>query len=225
VTRSAAGCRIYVPPVVNDESDCLGRVLNDDGTFTIRMTLGQGLGDAMVSVGEVLSTVAPTDEIADFAQAHETDGNTESSSRQLPVVPVGDVPLNPELLIELPVTFDEPCGPTPEPGTIPVPNQVVALVDEWGRDTCVINEVCAMIEDMARPWSPYRAFEAASAQFPNIDRAALRLAVMAVLMGQRRCVNRMINAGLASGAQRDENGATYLELNNACADDYRNSYY
>jgi len=81
-----------------------------------------------------------------------------------------------------------------------------------------------MIEGMAHPWSAYRVFEAASARFPNIDRAALGLAVMAVLMGQLRCVNQMTNAGLASGSRRDENGATYLELNNACADDYRNSY-
>jgi len=111
-----------------------------------------------------------------------------------------------------------------EAGTMVALNQVTVLVDEWGRDTCIINEVCAMIEGMAHPWSAYRAFEAATARFPNIHRAALRLAVMAVLMGQRRCVNRMTIASLASGSRRDEDGATYLEFNNACADDYRNSY-
>jgi len=77
---------------------------------------------------------------------------------------------------------------------------------------------------MLRPWSTYRAFEAASARFPNIERGVLRFAVMAVLMGQRRCLNRLTNAGLGAGSRREENGATYIELNNACADDYRNFY-
>jgi len=90
----------------------------------------------------------------------------------------------------------------------PEPVRVIVLVDEWGRDTCANNEVCELLESMPRPWSTYRAFEAASAQFLNIDRAALRLAVMAVLMGQRRCVNRITVAGIGS----------------VCAEDYRNSY-
>jgi len=81
-----------------------------------------------------------------------------------------------------------------------------------------------MIEALPRPWSAYSAFEAASAQFPNIDRTALRMTVMALLMGQRRCVNRLTTTGLTTGPRRDENGAAYVELNNACADDYRNSY-
>jgi len=81
-----------------------------------------------------------------------------------------------------------------------------------------------MIERMPRPWSAYRAFEAAFARFPNIERGALRLAVMAVLMGQRRCVNRLTSAGLRAGSRRDDDGATYIELNSACADEYRNSY-
>jgi len=90
----------------------------------------------------------------------------------------------------------------------PDPIRVGVLVDEFGRDTCVVNEVCQLLEDMPRPWSAYRAFEAATARFPNIDRAALRLTVLAVLMGQRCCANRMTTAG----------------LNSACGDDYRNSY-
>jgi len=117
-----------------------------------------------------------------------------------------------------------PLVPTLGTDTNPAPTQTIVLVDEWGRDTCVINEVCELIETMPRPWSAYRAFEAASARFPNIKRGALRLAVMAVLMGQRRCVNRLTNAGLVAGWCRDNNGATYIELNNACADEYRNSY-
>jgi len=56
------------------------------------------------------------------------------------------------------------------------------------------------------------------------ENAALRLTTMAVLVGQRRCITRMTNAGMQSGPRRNENGPIYLELNNACADEYRNSY-
>jgi len=43
-------------------------------------------------------------------------------------------------------------------------------------------------------------------------------------MAVRKPFNRLTNAGLVAGSRRDENGATYIELNNVCADDYRNSY-
>jgi len=102
--------------------------------------------------------------------------------------------------------------------------RVIVVEDEFGGDTCVVNEVCQMIEAMPQPWSAYRAFEAAIARFTNIDRAALRLTVLAVLMGQRRCINRMTIAAMESGLRRDEDGSIYLELNNACANEYRNSY-
>jgi len=42
VTRSAGGCRVYVPSVRDDRGDCPGRVLNDDGTFATFVTIGQG---------------------------------------------------------------------------------------------------------------------------------------------------------------------------------------
>jgi len=101
--------------------------------------------------------------------------------------------------------------------------RVIVVEDEFGRDTCVVNEVCQMIEAMPQPWSAYRAFEAAIARFPNIDRAAIRLTVLAVLMGQCRCINRMTTAGMQSGPRRDEDGSIYLELDNACANEYSNS--
>jgi len=69
------------------------------------------------------------------------------------------------------------------PVPIPESTRIIVFVDEFGRDTCVVNEVFQMIEDMPQPWSAYRAFEAGIARYPNIDRAALRLTVLAVLMG------------------------------------------
>jgi len=41
VTRSAAGCRIYIPPKTDEGDDCPMRVLNDDDTFTQRIAVGQ----------------------------------------------------------------------------------------------------------------------------------------------------------------------------------------
>jgi len=128
------------------------------------------------------------------------------------------------LITELPVSVATLSFESIHPNANPLPTPVIVLVDEWGRDTCIINEVCELIEAMPHPWSAYRAFKAASARFPNIDRAALRLAVMAVLMGQRRCVNRLTTAGLLGGPRRDEDGAAYIELNNACANEYRYSF-
>jgi len=250
VTRSAAGCRVYIPPMIDDKSDCPDRILNDDGTCVTSITVGQGSEDSIETVRGDIAIMATTDGMATFAATCETNGNLETSSRHLPVIPVKDVPSTPEPFLEPTVALDNlresapatglgtftlpvsvvPSNTatllalTPETGTVAAPTQVVVLVNEWGRDTCIITEVCAMIEEMACPWSAYRAFEAASARFPNIDCAALCLAVMAVLMGQRRCVNRITNAGLASGSRRDVNGATYIKLNNACGDDYRNSY-
>jgi len=41
VTRSAGGCRVYVPTNNSEMEDILGRILNDDGTVIQKVTLGQ----------------------------------------------------------------------------------------------------------------------------------------------------------------------------------------
>jgi len=235
VTRSAGGCRVYVPTGGDTENDCPGRILNDDGTIITTVTVGQ---EEDILPGSPERNIARDRESsAEDAVLGETptDATAIAASSQLPPVP-----------------SPQPLGSTPDPSNVqtlgnrhrvdtlsgtdlsgiidgvadatgigavvpllrspvvlePEPVRVIVLVDEWGRDTCVINEICELLESMPRPWSTYRAFEVAFAQFPNIDRAALRLAVMAVLMGQRRCVNRVTMAGIGS----------------ACAEDYRNSY-
>jgi len=106
VTRSAAGCRVYIPPMFDDKSDCPGRILNDDGTCNTRITVGQSSGDAIEGEGEILLMTAATDGIVGFAQTRETDDNPGSSSGRLPVAPVGDVLSIPEPFIEPTVTLD-----------------------------------------------------------------------------------------------------------------------
>jgi len=46
VTRSAAGCRIYIPPITDEGDDCPMRVLKDDGTIRQTITVGQEEGIA-----------------------------------------------------------------------------------------------------------------------------------------------------------------------------------
>jgi len=244
VTRSAAGCRIYLPTKRDDRIEYPGRILNDDGTIAKKLTVGQEEAVVVDEGGEVDAPVrAPV--IATVSRNAMSDSRTDddvSSITHHPdvagmgVEPAGTVHRRPEMTstpsCPLQLGRNPECsGNLPEPpvargGIVATaePSQVIVLFDEFGRDTCVVNEICQMIEGMPRPWSAYRAFGAAIAQFPNIDRAALRLTVLAVLMGQRRCINRMTMAGMLSGPRCDEDGEIYLELNNSCADEYRNSF-
>jgi len=234
-TRSAAGCCVYVPTVKNDGGDWLGRVLNDDGTFTARVTINQDEEPGTIGVEELVSGALSTTEAfvshrvmtsEDTSAVPTSPVMSSLSSAQFtstpdpilhPPIDVYTVPeemSTPDLLARVEYVPDVPAciAEAPVAGRSSTPDHesthVVVLVDEFGRDTCVVNEVCQMMEEMPRPWSAYRVFEAATARFPNIDRAALRLTVLAVLMGQRRCINRVTMAG----------------INSTSADDYRNSY-
>jgi len=39
VMRSAAGCRVYIPPIADDRDDCPGCIVDEDGTFTARIAV------------------------------------------------------------------------------------------------------------------------------------------------------------------------------------------
>jgi len=219
VTRSAAGCRVYISPITDVGEDCPGCVLNVNGTFTERITVGQEeevvmeieeevpliiVGATEVSVDlESPARVVPTPAVSNVTPT--------GSPRRLftePIVVVnpriGSMPVFDSLLHTEPGSDPSahtvnPMFSTPGTDTIYAPTQVIVLVDDWGHDIFVINKVCELIETMPRPWSAYRAFEAASTRFLNIERGALRLAETAVLMGQRRCVNRLTNARWMAG--------------------------
>jgi len=51
ITRSAGGCRVYVPPIVDDGTECPMRVLNDDGSIRRTETVGQGGGFTVAGEG------------------------------------------------------------------------------------------------------------------------------------------------------------------------------
>jgi len=185
VTRSAAGCRIYVPPITDGGDECPGRVLNDDGTIRQIVTVGQE-EEVVTEIGVEAPLI--------FVEAANVSVDFKSPARAVPTLAISDVivVMNPRLgsiagVDTLPHTEPvsdlsshavAPTFSTSGTNTMSAPAQVIVLVDEWGRDTCVINEVCEFLETMPRPWSAYRAFEATSSRFPNIDRGALRLAVM-----------------------------------------------
>jgi len=233
----------------DDNVEYPGQILNGtidgtDGTIAKKLTVGQKENVVVDESGEVDAAVrAPI--IATVLRNTMSDSRTDDDVSSITHHPdVSVMGVEPTVIVHRrpEITSTPSCPPQlgrnpegsgnmTEPPVARVgitataePSRVIVLVDEFGRDTCVVNEVCQMIEKMPRPWSAYRAFEAAIARFPNIDRSALCLTVLAVLMGQRRCINRMITAGMQSGPRRDEDGKIYLELNNACADEYRNSF-
>jgi len=218
VTRSATGCRVYLPPVGDGENQSRkqGYKLSGNLVETVggnRESSGEDViwngipGNAAATIESSETAPVPSSFLL-TSTPDPCDVQTVGNRCRLDTLPKPDF-FGPNEVVS---------NATDRLAVIPVmrntvvlepePVRVIVLVDEWGRDTCVINEICELLESMPRPWSAYRAIEAASAQFPNIDRAALRLALMAVLMGQRRCVNRITTAGIGS----------------ACADDYRNSY-
>jgi len=236
ITRSAAGCRVYILNTGSDKGDYPGRVLNDDGTFAVKVTMGQDCEPRVDEEGEIATSACNVNKICgprDAMSGEKTKFIPPSPS--MPALSLSIITSTPDPVLYSTIAPRSQHGVTSTTDflfqTEDVPelpaggadgsvvmnpsasetNRVreVVLIDEFGRDTCIVNEVCQLLEDMPRLWSAYRAFEAVhTARFPNIDRAALRLTVLAVLMGQRRCAIRMTTAG----------------LNSACADDYRNSY-
>jgi len=64
VKRSAARCRVYIPPMVDDKSDCPDRIMNDDGTCTTRITVGQGSEEVTETAREDYSIIEATAAVA-----------------------------------------------------------------------------------------------------------------------------------------------------------------
>jgi len=197
VTRSARGCRVYLPTGEDGENDCPGRILNDDGTIITTVTVGQK-EDILPGTPE-RNVARDRESLVGDVVLGETAGDVSAiaASSELQPVPSSQLltstpdPLDVQTLGSrrrvdtlLETNFSGIIDGVPDAtgsGAVvpamrdpvvlePEPVRVIVLVDEWGRDTCVINEICELLESMPRPWSAYRAFKAAFAQFPNIDR-------------------------------------------------------
>jgi len=173
VTRSAAGCRVYIPPPVGDEKEGPGRVLYPDGTIIGKLTLAQE-GEAVAGGQEGVRVV---DNVAAEMVVPLNEVTNESGGiLVLPTIPVlasslvRPLPalcIRPAEMIEPPTAFtasatvsskrcpdaDMPVSVIVLPATVAVsiPARVIPAIDEWGRDTCVINEVYELIEKMPQP--------------------------------------------------------------------------
>jgi len=66
ITRSAAGCRVYIPTTRNDNSDCPGRVLNDDGTFAVKVTVGQDCEPRIDEEGVIAASIRNVSEFCEL---------------------------------------------------------------------------------------------------------------------------------------------------------------
>jgi len=102
VTRSAAGCRVYIPLTSGDKDDYLGSVLNDDGTFAKKVTLGQenesvtesGRGILPIS-NEPTGTVVPPPETPEKSVDTEIPAIVVPASTVFSVAPVPDLHVEP----------------------------------------------------------------------------------------------------------------------------------
>jgi len=221
-----------VPFGRDGSGDCPGSALNDDGTLATFVTIGQECPDEQAEIAttkdpcrervvegavdvEANVVVAPTGLLTTEQSLLRPAAMTASPrapvvdfQKRLMSMPISDTPNQPGCNTEYLPTMEGVSTASSASFATSEPIRIVVVIDEFGRDTCIVDEVCQMIKDMPRPWSAYRVFEAATARFPNIDRATLRMTVLAVLMGQRRCAIKMTTAG----------------INSACADAYRNSF-
>jgi len=71
--------------MAGDKDDCPGRIVNNDGTFTAKITVGQEDEDVTETEGEVLLIVDEAIEaIANLDEAPETNVDLETPARVLP---------------------------------------------------------------------------------------------------------------------------------------------
>jgi len=63
ITRRAARCRVYIPNTGSDKGDCPGRVLNDDGTFAVKVAIGQDCHARMDEEGEIATGACNVNEV------------------------------------------------------------------------------------------------------------------------------------------------------------------
>jgi len=101
---------------------------------------------------------------------------------------------------------------------------VVTNINEWGRHGIIIAEIHKVLATMEPPWGSLCVFEAVARPFPEVDRTALQMTVLAVLMTQRQCVRELTLAGARRGPRRDEHGEVFIELDLVYANRYSDSY-
>jgi len=184
VWRSAAGCRVYVPRMDGDVADYPGGILNNNGTIAVKVTEGQEDKQTVERGGEIDSTIGAGTEVVPPLE-DSTEADPLSTSAPFPATSAPDLPVegavasNNRPEVALVADFEIQGNPISGPSIGAVARSdattgtdafiaqtpTIVLIDEWGRDTCVINEICALIEAKPQPWSAYRVFEAASARF------------------------------------------------------------
>jgi len=175
VTRSASECRVYLPPVGDGEDECSGRILNEDWTIRTKITINQeceplsgnqveAVAGARASAGEILildgvsgeaanpitsSKFAPVPSSFPFTLTPDPlDAQTVGTHRRVDTFPNSDFTFLTDVFPDAPDRVA--IVPVVESTLIlkPEPVRIIVLVDEWGRDTCVINEICELLESM-----------------------------------------------------------------------------
>jgi len=116
------------------------------------------------------------------------------------------------------------AGMTAVAPTVPTDGQANMMrpyvADGWTRDAHMVEGIFQIIEGMEPPWVTMNVLDTAVVRFPNIDPETLRLAIMTVMITQRRCVVRLTRAGLRLGPRTDRDGNAFVELDLDYADRY-----
>jgi len=107
---------------------------------------------------------------------------------------------------------------------VSVETAATLTTNEWGRHGYIVAEIHKVLAVMEPPWGSLQVFEAVSRQFPEVDKTALQMAVLAVLMTQGQWVRELTLAGARKGPRRDENGEIFIELDLIYANRLSDSY-
>jgi len=98
------------------------------------------------------------------------------------------------------------------------------VVDGWVRDARILEGIFQIMESMEPPWITLNVLEVAAVRFSDVDRETLHLTIMTVMMAQRRCVVRLMRAGLRLGPRTEREENAYVELDLDFADRYSTSH-
>jgi len=229
VSRSEAGCRIYIPaPERAGAMEVISKLMT--ATTAVKNLGVMGMTDAMnitdlenVLCDEGAGDTAETKEEGFAIDASQCATNRETTATAATFEPT-DIVTDEEMVIAAESTrvstgiISGDIVSLPNLGKVgaPIPSASVICsvtmsesrasesgresngrgetgepplaAEGWACDAQMVEGIFRIMEGMEPPWITLDVLEAATVQFPTIDREMLRRTIMTVMMTQRRCV-------------------------------------
>jgi len=217
VSRSEAGCRIYLPPTTEKANAA------SDAPMPSTTKEATAARNAITPPTTVEANAAPDEPTPSTIEVSTDAKNvlTPPTTGELPVAPdtsvrsTTDESISKVKYVETDTTAvacrEQALAPLSimlmsdllVANEIAVPADVARLlaVEGWGKDALMVEGIFRLIEGMEPLW--ITLLEAAALQFPMIGREVLPHTIMTILMSQRRCVVRLTRAGLRLGPCTD----------------------